>query len=126
MTPAAYLRWANKRAEELGVDFRVADDTITRMIENHQAVCGDVYLDYDVCGNLLSRPALDALKARIDSDQSVTHLFIPGVIDSLAQTSPPQAWCWRHHSGVAESRLSSWTKCLVLSPGANVLISAKS
>lgn len=77
MTPAAYLRWANKRAEELGVDFRVADDTITRMVENRQAVCGDVYLDYDVCGNLLSRPALDALKARIDTDKSVTHLFIP-------------------------------------------------
>ena len=77
MTPAAYLRWANKRAEELGVDFCVPEDTIARMIENHQAVCGDVYLDYDVCGNLLSRPALDALKARIDSDHSSTHLFIP-------------------------------------------------
>ena len=113
MTPAAYLRWANKRAEELGVDFCVPEDTIARMIENHQAVCGDVYLDYDVCGNLLSRPALDALKARIDSDHSSTHVFIPRRDRSLA------SWIMTGPVKIVGTwlRKSSARNCRWLAPG---------
>lgn len=88
MTPAAYLRWANKRAEEMGVKFFVPDDRINQMVANRQSVYGDVYLDYDVCGNRLSRPGLDALKAQIDSDLSVTHVFIPRR-DRLARPDDP-------------------------------------
>ncbi len=88
MTPAAYLRWANQEAARLGVGFNVADDTIAQLVKNRQPYVGDVYLDYDVCGNRLSRPALDALKARIDADKSISHLFIPRR-DRLARPDDP-------------------------------------
>lgn len=38
---------------------------------------GDLYLDYGVSGNKLSRPGLDALFRRAETDRSVTHVFIP-------------------------------------------------
>ena len=88
MTPAQYLRWANCRAVELGVTFFANEETIAQMAANHQSICGDVYLDYDVCGNLLSRPGLDALKIRLERDRSVTHIFIPRR-DRLARPDDP-------------------------------------
>jgi hypothetical protein len=53
----------------------VAD--IESMIRDEEAIRGDLYLDYDVAGDELSRVGLNALLARAVSDDNVSHVFIP-------------------------------------------------
>lgn len=77
MTPGEYVRAAMKRAEELSLVFAGSPERIEAMIRSGQFESDDLYLDYDVKGNVLDRRALSALIARIESDQSVSHLFIP-------------------------------------------------
>ena len=50
---------------------------ITAMIERGLSAEGDLYLDYGISGNLLSRPGLDAFRRRALEDAGVTHLFVP-------------------------------------------------
>ncbi|MCA9055828.1 MAG: recombinase family protein, partial [Planctomycetaceae bacterium] len=88
MTPTQYVDWARRRADELGVTFTVKGADITRMIAKRESVCGDLYLDYEVSGNVLARPGLDALRTRVLSDKSVSHVFIPRR-DRLARPDNP-------------------------------------
>ena len=49
----------------------------TAMIREGRSADGDLFLDFDVKGNVLSRTGLDALKARALSDPEVWHVYIP-------------------------------------------------
>jgi DNA invertase Pin-like site-specific DNA recombinase len=76
-TPTEYVAWAAREAAALGLAFDGSPARIEAMIRGGRPVDGDLYLDYDVRGDTLSRPGLDALIARATSDPSVTHVFIP-------------------------------------------------
>jgi hypothetical protein len=71
-----YVQWAVRRAAELGVEFDGTSTRIIEMVNNHTSVSGDLFLDYCVSGNQMSRTALDQLSSRINSDLKVSHLFI--------------------------------------------------
>ena len=51
MTPASYVDWACKKANELGLFFDGSGAMIEAMIREGLSNRGDLYLDYDVCGN---------------------------------------------------------------------------
>jgi len=72
-----YVSWARQEAARLGVAFEGVPDDITAMIERELSEQGDLYLDYGVSGNLLSRPGFDAFCRRAIDDIGVTHLFVP-------------------------------------------------
>lgn len=76
-TPGEYVKWARRRAVELNVTFNPTAADIESMIRNEEAVRGDLYLDYEVAGDELSRVGLNALLARAASDEMVSHVFIP-------------------------------------------------
>lgn len=77
-TPAQYILWARGRAEKLGVEFRGTPAKIDRLIKSGQYHDGeDIFFDFCVKGNQLSRPALDAMKAEIVRDRTISHVFIP-------------------------------------------------
>ena len=76
-TPGEYVKWACRRAAELKVAFNPTVADIESMIRDEEAIRGDLYLDYDVAGDELSRVGLNALLARAVSDDSVSHVFIP-------------------------------------------------
>lgn len=76
-TPTQYVQWAIRRSEEMGVQFTGVPDNIRQMIRNGQPVSGDLYFDNCISGNQMSRPALDALRERVKSDGSVSHIFVP-------------------------------------------------
>jgi hypothetical protein len=87
LTPGQYVRWAQQQALKYGVVFDGSPDGIDMMIRAGKSVHGDLFLDYEVCGNLLSRPGLDALIHEA-SKSNVTHLFIPRR-DRLARPENP-------------------------------------
>ncbi|WP_339686486.1 recombinase family protein [Gimesia maris] len=76
-TPSEYVLWTSRAAKQHNVTFNGSPDQIDRMIRKGLPVDGDIYLDYGVSGNKLSRPALDQLFIDAISDPSITHLFIP-------------------------------------------------
>ena len=76
-TPGEYVKWARRRATELNVTFNPTVSDIESMIQNEEAIRGDLYLDYEVAGDELSRVGLDALLARAVRDEKVSHVFIP-------------------------------------------------
>lgn len=76
-TPTQYVGWAQAKAKALGVAFNGTPTEINHMIANGISISGDLFLDFNVSGNLLIRPALDALKLEIRRDLSVSHVFIP-------------------------------------------------
>lgn len=77
MTPGEYVVWAGKTAAQLGLSFDGTPERIEQMIAADRAVQGDLFQDYGVSGNLLSRPGLDALVKEALADQAVTHILIP-------------------------------------------------
>jgi len=77
MTPTQYVQWAERKAKELGVAFSPTPDVIMKMIKSNESVHGDLFLDYGVSGNHLSRPGFDKLREVALSDPTVTHIFIP-------------------------------------------------
>jgi hypothetical protein len=77
MTPAQYVEWAASQAAKLGIKFTGTAAQIHTMIRDGKSADGDLYLDYDVKGNLLTRAGLDALKTRALGDPAVSHIFIP-------------------------------------------------
>lgn len=87
-TPTQYVDWVIRQATELGVTFSGTADEITRMIAENVAERGDLFLDYDVSGNQLSRRGLDALIQTANQDRTVSHLFIPRR-DRLARPDNP-------------------------------------
>ena len=76
-TPSQYILWAKSKADGLGLLFGGTPEGIERQIESNDPHLGDVFFDNSVSGNLLSRPALNALKAEIRRDPTVSHVFIP-------------------------------------------------
>ncbi|MDZ4688928.1 MAG: recombinase family protein [Planctomycetaceae bacterium] len=76
-TPAAYVEWASNEADKLGVRFSAAAGAINELIASGAPFRGDLYFDNIISGNQMSRPALDALKAVIRRDHTISHLFIP-------------------------------------------------
>lgn len=76
-TPAEYVKWAQREAEVLNLVFDGTPDAIERMIREGRAVLGDLFLDYDVKGNILSRDGLDALTQTALTDANVSHILIP-------------------------------------------------
>jgi len=87
-TPAEYVRWACRKAEELGVVFSGTPEQIDGMIRSSRYAEADLFLDYGVAGNELSRAGLDALFRTALSDRSVSHVFIPRR-DRLARPDDP-------------------------------------
>jgi len=77
MTPTQYLGWAVSVTNELGLSFDGSSETIQSMIQQGEPSRGDVFLDFGVCGNLLSRPGLDRMLAEAETDPSVSHILIP-------------------------------------------------
>jgi DNA invertase Pin-like site-specific DNA recombinase len=87
-TPPEYIRWAGRRAVDLGVRFAGTPESIVEMIHDHQPVSGDIFFDYCEKGNELSRPALNALREAIRRDPTISHVFIPRR-DRLARPDDP-------------------------------------
>ncbi|MCE9527937.1 MAG: recombinase family protein [Planctomycetales bacterium] len=87
-TPAEYIEWARRKAKELGVAFNGTPEDIMKMMRDGIPVSNDIYFDVDVSGNQLSRPALDQLFERVQTDLTVTHVFIPRR-DRLARPDDP-------------------------------------
>lgn len=77
MTPGQYVQWAMGSAAQYGVAFTGTPDQLQAMIRDGRSAAGDLFLDYDVPGNLLSRPGLDALIAEARRDRRVSHVFCP-------------------------------------------------
>ena len=77
MTPAQYVRWAQAKAAELGVAFSGSPDQIEKMIKECLSCSGDLFLDYGVTGDKLTRPGLDAMMRMAKTDLGVSHVFIP-------------------------------------------------
>ncbi len=88
MTPGQYVTWASREASRLGVSFEGTAVTIEQMIRDGQFRSANIFLDYDVKGNQLSRPGLDALLETALGDHSVSHVFIPRR-DRLARPDNP-------------------------------------
>jgi hypothetical protein len=88
MTPGQYVAWAQKTSREKHLSFDGTPERIEAMIRDGQSVYGDLFLDYYITGNKLSRPGLDALIREVTNNSSVTHVFIPRR-DRLARPDYP-------------------------------------
>ncbi|HEV8068326.1 MAG TPA: recombinase family protein [Planctomycetaceae bacterium] len=88
MTPAKYVEWALAEAQKLGVRFTGTPAQIKAMIREGKFADGDLFIDFDVPGNVLSRPGLHAMQAEICRDMTVSHVFIPNR-DRLARPDDP-------------------------------------
>jgi DNA invertase Pin-like site-specific DNA recombinase len=87
-TPAEYVAWARRRATEIGLSFDGTAEGINSLIGDGRPSLGDLFLDYDVTGNVLSRKGLNALIQEVARDLRVTHVFIPRR-DRLARPDDP-------------------------------------
>ena len=76
LAPPQYVEWARGEAARLSVSFSGTPEAITAMIARSQSIDGDLYLDYGVSGNLLSRPGFDRFREIALADLSVSHLFV--------------------------------------------------
>ena len=88
MTPTEYVAWAQREARNLGVSFSGTSPGITKMIRSGSFHDGDLFLDYGVKGNILSRDGLNALLAELQRDPNISHVFIPRR-DRLARPDNP-------------------------------------
>ena len=87
-TPGEYVLWAQRRAEELEVSFEGTPEEIDAMIREGRSISGDLFLDYGISGNVLSRLGLDGLLKEAVSNPQITHVFIPRR-DRLARPHDP-------------------------------------
>ena len=83
-----YVAWAARRATELQLEFDGTPERIVEMADGGVPVSGDLFLDYGISGNTMSRPALNQLRAIIESDLGVSHLFIANR-DRLSRPNDP-------------------------------------
>jgi hypothetical protein len=88
MTPTEYVGWARRNADELGLRFDGTPTVITDMIRDQSSHRGDLFLDYGVAGNILTREGLDALLKELMTDSEISHIFIPRR-DRLARPDNP-------------------------------------
>jgi hypothetical protein len=77
LAPPQYVDWAQREAAKLGVQFDGTPDVMSAMIKGDLSWQGDLYLDYGISGNILSRPGFDAFVRRSHTDLNVSHLFVP-------------------------------------------------
>ncbi len=77
MTPKQYVEWAQRESRKLGLKFAGTPNEIKRMIRDRIPVSGDLFFDYCVPGDQMSRPALDACREEIRRDLNISHLLIP-------------------------------------------------
>ncbi len=87
-TPGEYVRWAQRAAAEHRVRFAGTPDQLERMIRTGVWREGDVFVDYGVKGNQLSRRGLDAMLQTAETEAAVSHVFIPRR-DRLARPDDP-------------------------------------
>lgn len=87
-TPTEYVDWAIIQSKKHKLKFTGMPADIKEMISSGLPEKNDLYLDYDVCGNTISRPGLNALFARIEQDPTVSHVAIPRR-DRLARPDTP-------------------------------------
>jgi hypothetical protein len=87
-TPGEYVLWARKVAHERGLRFDGTPDRIEAMIRAGRFREGDLYLDYGVTGNKLTRAGLDALIDEALGDRMVSHALVPRR-DRLARPDNP-------------------------------------
>lgn len=76
-TPNECVGWARRQAEKLGLEFNGTPEGIEAMIRNGHSVDGDLFLDFGVSRNVLSRPGLDALIKTAVDDLNVSHVARP-------------------------------------------------
>jgi hypothetical protein len=88
MTPGQYVKWAQGKSAELDLSFDGTSERIEAMIREERSVDGDLFLDYDVKGNQLSRKGLNALINEALRDPTITHVLIPRR-DRLARPDDP-------------------------------------
>jgi hypothetical protein len=88
MTLPEYVEWARRQAQGLGLRFDGTAEVITEMVRDSCAHRGDLFLDYGVAGNILTRAGLDALIKEALTDCNVSHVFIPRR-DRLARPDDP-------------------------------------
>src|SRR5262249_45965588 len=77
MTPGQYVAWARQQAHQLGLSFGGTPEALQEMIRTGRHRQGDLFLDYGVSGNVLSRDGLNALLQEALTDRSVSHVLIP-------------------------------------------------
>jgi hypothetical protein len=87
-TPTEFVGWACRKAQELGLRFGGTAEAITAMIRDRCPRCGDLFLDYGVSGNVLTRDGLNALIQEALTDRDVSHVLIPRR-DRLARPDDP-------------------------------------
>ena len=83
-----YVRWAQQKSKELGLQFCAAAGQIDAMIRAGKCVEGDVFIDFGIAGDELNRPGLNALMAEIRRDRQITHVCCPRR-DRLARATDP-------------------------------------
>ncbi len=76
-TPGQYVEWAIHESQKRGMRFDGTPDTISAMIKNGECHNGDIYLDYDVSGNVMDRPGLVRLIDATKTQRDVSAVFIP-------------------------------------------------
>jgi len=74
---SSHVEWAQANEQKLGLRFNGTPVIIEEMIRLGQFANGDVFLDYDVSGNVLSRPGLNGILDEAKRDLTVSHVFIP-------------------------------------------------
>ena len=72
-----YVEWARRKSAELGLSFDGSPETILQMARLGEIRRGDLFLDWDVKGDLLDRRALNELREAVARDMTVSHVFIP-------------------------------------------------
>ena len=87
-TPGEYVKWAQRTAAAQGTLFTGTAEKIETMIRTGVPVSGDLFVDYGVKGNQLTRRALDALIRAAAADPSISHILIPRR-DRLARPDDP-------------------------------------
>ena len=83
-----YVGWAQRETIKLGLSFSGTPEQIAKMIKAGCHAQGDLFLDYGVSGNKLSRPGLNAFLEAIRLDRTISHVFIPRP-DRLARPNEP-------------------------------------
>ena len=110
MTPAKYVEWALAEAQKLGVRFTGTPAQIKAMIREGKFADGDLFIDFDVAGNVLRRPGLHAMQAEICRDMTVSHVFIPNRDRWRGPMTPWTAFSSKTGSGQRVSPLCLWTE----------------
>ncbi|MBI1247517.1 hypothetical protein GC197_06670 [bacterium] len=76
-TPSQYVLWAIREASQHGLRFDGTAVKIEKMLRDQRSIDGDIFFDYGIKGNTMSREGLDALRRTAESDMEVSHILIP-------------------------------------------------